>query len=234
MESHAATVADYQALSMVDRALQNVISGSGRPLPDFPVPVAEQLAERVSAITSRPEWIRIAERALDSEGQLERWHAIGVLRACGGDPFPWLLRDIRADPVNGPWFAAWQHATPAQAQELVDACVDLLDPRSLAVGAQDRASFGPDYEAHRAVEWTLQALGDHIGLGPHLVEWGLSFPTLVARRQSIRALRMWTDRPLALEQQVREMAVADPSEYVRKDAAEAAAEWDGGVGSDLG
>jgi hypothetical protein len=102
-----------------------------------------------------------------------------------------LIGSLRLDPLGGPWFRAWQQADHSRADFLASLARQLLPLDEIPTGASDALGVGPNWRPHAALDWTLQALRNHVGIGPDLVLIGLQSPVVRNRNMSLNVLKSW-------------------------------------------
>jgi hypothetical protein len=101
---------------------------------------------------------------------------------------------------------------------LADLARRVLPLNQIATGPADVMGFGPDWRPHRALDWTLQALPDHIGVGADLVLVGLRSATTSNRNTALNVLRVWPVEkwPTGSRELAMQLAASDPNDVVRE------------------
>jgi hypothetical protein len=173
-------------------------------------------------ILGREAWEDRIAVALLSDDPVEFWRADTAARRRGVDTFAVHVDKIRQDPLGGPWYEAWQQADAPRAEELADLARTLLPLDEIATGPADARGLGPEWQPHMAVNWTLQALRDHAGVGSDLVVVGLQSPVVMNRNMALKALEAWPRSawPLEAPALVEVLAASDPLPKTRALAAE--------------
>ncbi len=168
-------------------------------------------------ILGRPMWRELATTALASADNATSWSADRVMRDLGVNTFEHHFAAVRADPHKGSWFHAWQQADSDGARRLVQLARDTLPLDDLASGAGRELGLGPGWADHSALEWTLQALREHPGIGGDLLMVGLQSPVVRSRNMSLQALELWpVDAwPDGARKLLEAVAGGDPDEDVR-------------------
>jgi hypothetical protein len=179
-------------------------------------------------ILERDEWIGRIHLALESDSPQEYWRAEQAARIRGIDIFTIQIQRIRQDPLGSDWFAAWQGASSERAEQLVELATELLPLTAIATGPQDQLGFGPEWRAHAALDWTLQALRDYPGIGGNLVHIGLQSPVTRNRNMALNALNQWPRDlwPAGWQELAQQLAASDPNEQARAFAGEVLAGTD--------
>src|SRR5262249_26252159 len=118
-------------------------------------------------------------------------------------------------------FGAWRQADTERALRLAGLARDLLPLDDIATGPADELGLGAPWRAHSALDWTLQELRHHPGIGADLVLAGLSSPVTRNRHMSLAALETWPRDtwPEQASAMVAELARTDPDEKARARAA---------------
>lgn len=160
--------------------------------------------------------------ALESDNPQEYWRAEQAARNRGIDIFAAQVHRIRSDPLGSDWFSAWQGASPERADQLVRLAAELLPLSEIATGPQDEHGIGPEWRAHSALDWTLQALRHYPGIGGELVPIGLQSPVTRNRNMALNILNEWPrDRwPSEARELAQRLATSDPNEQARNFAGE--------------
>lgn len=182
----------------------------------------ERIRSSAERLLDHPRWRSLATTGLDSDDQQEFWCAERAARILGIDPFDRLLARIDADPLDGPWFQAWQDATRDRAELLVDRAERLLDLSTIATGPSTAIGMGPGFKPHSALNWTLQGLQAHPDLGRNVVAAALFSPSIQNRNGALNLLEAVSpsDWPDQHRERLQALATSDPDEKVRQRASD--------------
>ncbi|MCP3935688.1 MAG: hypothetical protein GY708_09990, partial [Actinomycetia bacterium] len=180
------------------------------------------IRDHANALLEHPRWPQLVHAGLDSTDRVEFWQAEQAARTLGIDPFDQLLARIDTDPLDGPWFQAWQDADTDRAHILVDRATQLLDLDAIATGPAKTTGMGPGYKPHMTLGWTLQGIRNHPGIGADLISVALQSPSIQNRNGALNALEAWgpghwTDDH---HQHLRALEGNDPDDKVRARASE--------------
>lgn len=129
-----------------------------------------------AALLAGPRWLHLAQEGLSSSDTHSFWQAARACRILGHDTFAELLTRIEADPLDGPWFQAWDGADQSRAETLVEHAVRLLDLDGIASGPSTEIGFGPSFRQHTALSWTLQGIRAYPGAGNDILAVALHSP----------------------------------------------------------
>ncbi|WP_332641948.1 hypothetical protein [Aeromicrobium sp.] len=222
MARRAETLHDFQAVAAIRSFLDSESVWDDLGARGWSATRRDAFERLCDEVLARQEWIERIQAGLESPDAVEYWRAEQAARRRGIDVFHIQVRRIRQDPFGQDWFAAWQGATPERAEELVNLATELLPLGDMGTGPQDLAGFGPEWRSHNALDWTLQALRSHPGVGAHLVLIGLQSPMTRNRNMSLNALSDWPREqwPPGAEELVQRLATADPNEHAREHAGE--------------
>lgn len=221
LEVHVGTLGEFLTIDAIIRFCgrddwdQRLAAGS------WTVADREAIMSAAEALLDRPQWTTATHVGLESEDPQTFWQAERAARILGIDPFDQLLRRINADPLDGPWFQAWQGADRQRAEVLVDRATRLLDLESIATGPSTAIGLGPQFRAHSALGWTLQGLRDHPGLGADLISVAMNSPSIQNRNAALNLLAATGPDQWQRQQydQLMAMATSDPDDKVRQYAA---------------
>jgi hypothetical protein len=180
-------------------------------------------------ITGRDHWHDQITVGLLSEDEREFGQAQSLAVTRGLDTFDALLPRIGKDPLEGPWYAAWREADRPRAERLCELARSLLPLELIASGPADELLAGPDRRPHFALEWTLQALRDHPGVGSDLLLVGLQSPVVRNRVMALKALQTWPREawPAGAAALVQALSTSDPHESNREYAGRVLSGQDG-------
>ena len=221
MTTRAESLHDFTAVANIRRFLSGENGWEERAVRGWTATRRQAFEDVCDEILGRPAWTALITAGLSgdaSEFHLANWAA----RRRGMDTFAAHVARIRADPFDMAWFEAWQQADTGRARELAELARTLLPLSDIATGPGDELGLGVAWRAHRALDWTLQALRDHPGIGADLVLTGLRSPVTRNRNLALKALERWprADWPPAALDAVLVVAGTDPNADTRKLAAE--------------
>lgn len=218
MDTHAETLGDYHALASIRSYLSRDDGWDERSRRGWTASRREAFEATCDEILDRDEWADRIAVGLLTDDPAEFWRAEQAARRRGIDTFDIHLQKIREDPLGGAWFQAWQQADRERAELLVEMAHSLLPLDEIATGPANALGVGPEWRAHAALDWTLQALRDHEGVGPDLVLLALSSPVVRNRNMALKVLEEWprsTWPPGAVEL-AEHLAFSDPNEKTRE------------------
>jgi hypothetical protein len=222
MLTRAETLGDLQAIYAIRDWLSVESGWEARRAAGWNEARRDALGAACTEIIDRPEWEDRIAVALLSHDAAEFWQAEQVARARGVDTFDVHVSNIEQDPLGADWFAAWQQADRRRAEQLAALARARLPLAEIATGPADALGLGPEWRAHMALDWTLQALPDHVGVGPELVTVGLRSPATRNRTMAMNVLKAWPPSawPSGARALVEQLSVADPNDHARELAGE--------------
>jgi len=222
LQTRAESLGDYLAVVSIKRFLDQDGGWDIRATKGWSLARREALAGQCAAVLNAPEWDDRIRVGLMCDERFEFGRADVASRERGIDTFDIQVAKIRQDPLGGPWFRAWQQADHARAAFLVSLVRQLLPIHEIPTGPSDALGVGPNWRPHAALDWTLQALRNHVGVGPDLVLIGLESPVTRNRNMSLNVLKAWPrdSWPEGAAEIAERLAAADPKERTRAFAAE--------------
>lgn len=222
MTSRADTLDDFHAVAAIEWFLTQDEGWEPRAERGWTPPLRRKLLTQCSEILNRGEWTDKVTDALRSEDRVTFWSADQAARKLGIDTFDLHFERVRKDPFDGPWYQAWQQADEERVRRLVALARQTLPLDDIGTGPGDDYEIGPERRAHRALDWTLQALREHPGLGGDLLLVGLRSPVTRNRNMALAALKEWPGQtwPPGAQAAVEDLASADPNEKTRELAQE--------------
>jgi hypothetical protein len=222
MQVRAESVEDYLAVTTIRHFLDEEEGWDYRGRWGWSATRREAFESHCAAILTAPEWDDRIRAGLMSDDRVEFWRADMAASERGIDTFEIQVAKIRADPLGGAWFRAWQQADRNRAEFLASLARELLPLDEIPTGPADAAGIGPKFRPHTALDWTLQSLRNHVGVGSDLVLIGLQSPVVRNRNISLIVLKEWLPEswPDGAREQTERLAAADPNERIRAFAAE--------------
>ena len=181
----------------------------------------DEIRSRATALLADSRWPDLALKELGSSDPLTFWRAERGCRLLGIDTFEQLLSRIDADPIEGPWYQAWEGADRSRAETLTERVPRLLDLDAIASGPTSQVGLGPEFQLHNALGWTLQGVREHVGVGSEIVAAALRSSSIQNRNAAMNALEAWgpVHWTNAHRQRLNDLAETDPDPKVKLRAA---------------
>lgn len=222
MGTRAETLGDFHAITAVRSYLSEETDWELRSSAGWTARRCEVFKAACDEILQRDVWVDRIAVGLLSDDPAEFWRAEQAAQRCGLDTFDIHVQRIEADPLGGPWFQAWQQADDERGERLAELARTRLPLDAIASGPAEELGFGPEWRSHIALDWTLQALRGHAGVGPDLVLIGLQSPVVRNRNMSLSVLKAWpsTAWPNGARQLAQRLAESDPNDRAQEFAAE--------------
>jgi hypothetical protein len=218
MRSRAESLDDYLAVAAIrDFVGQDEHEAFDRP--GWTVSRREAFHATSLEILGKPHWHdRVADLLMSDTGDDDIWKVRLVARDLGIETFDASFRRIEQDPLGSDWYDAWEDADTDQARRLVELARTRLPLEEVASGSSNALGMGPGFEAHQALDWSLQALGSYPGIGGDLLVFGLQSPVTRNRNMALSALHKWpaASWPPEARALVEAAAAADPNEDTRE------------------
>lgn len=222
MSARAETLRDFQSISSIAMFLEVEERWDDLASIGWTATRREAFERACEEILGRDSWDPIIYAGLDSDDGADSWLAEQAAKRRGLDIFDIQIARIRRDPLGSGWFAAWQGVDDARARTLAAVATELLPLDEIATGPGDAMGLGPGWQAHGALDWSLQALRDHPSVGADLVLTGLQSPVIRNRNMALNCLKEWPREqwPDGAIELARRLAESDPNEQAREFAAE--------------
>lgn len=222
MATRAATIRDYLGVAAIRKFLARDEDWDERAERGWTAGRRTAFATACREVLARPHWADVAWQALESSDRAVSWSANAVLADLGADTFEHHVDAIRADPHAGNWFDAWRQARGDRPERLVRLARELLPLDAIGAGGAVQPGHGLGSPDHMALDWTLQELRHHPGLGGDLLLVGLGSAVVRNRNMALQALQVWpTDRwPDGVRPLLAAIAADDDHESTRAQAAE--------------
>ena len=218
MSKRAETLLDFQAIVAIRSFLARDDGWEELGVKGWSATRREAFEARCDDLLNRDEWSDRIAVALLSDGPGEFWRADQAARHLGIDTFDLHVQKIKQNPLGQSWFNAWQQANTSRAEELASLARDLLPLSDIGTGPRDELGMGPGWEAHHALDWTLQELRSHPGVGEDLVLVGLQSPVTRNRNMALNVLKDWprSGWPAGARDLAQALARSDPDDQARE------------------
>jgi len=222
MDQHADSLIDFHALAALQRYLEQDTGWDDRAAVGWTASRRTAFEDACAALLARPQWDDHIRAALLSDDQSEAWRADAAAKIRGIDTFDLHFAQLQADPYGSGWYRAWEQADHERAERLAELARSNLPLDQIATGTGDEVGLGPGWQAHGALDWTLQALRGHTGVGGDLILVGLNSPVVRNRNMALNALKVWprSDWPAGAPAAIEEVARSDPYDKTRELAVE--------------
>ena len=218
MRSRAESLDDYLAVA----AIRDFV-GEGEheafDRPGWTVSRREAFHATSLEILGEPSWHdRVGVLLGPDASDDDIWKRRSVARDLGIDTFEVTFGRIEQHPLGSDWYDAWRDADTDRAHRLVELARTRLPLEEVASGSSNALGIGPGYEAHQALDWSLQALGSYPGIGGDLLVFGLQSPVTRNRNMALSALHKWpaASWPPEARALVEAADAADPNEDTRE------------------
>jgi hypothetical protein len=218
MAERAETLDDFHAVSDVRALLTRDADWEARAARGWTSGLRERLLAQCDRVLASEDWRTLVAAGLESTEPATFRVADRAARRLGIDTFDLHFERVRAAPLGTDWAQAWNQADDARARRLIALARQQLPLDQIARGPADELGAGPEWRAHNALDWTLQALREHPGLGGDLLLVGLASPVTRNRNMALRALREWPAGtwPDGAREAIANLTLNDPNDKSRE------------------
>jgi len=148
--------------------------------------------EACQVIIARPDWKSVVMNAVESGNMMERYYGVACARELGLDVWDQLFAQLAADPMQDSlYFELMKSDNRNRIRKLVQFAEKHLPLQDIATGPAEEMGFGPEYAPHRCLDFLLQSLDKHEGVGGELILAGLRSPVIRNRNMALMALEGW-------------------------------------------
>jgi hypothetical protein len=223
MTTRAETLRDFSAVAAIRGFLAGETGWDERVRYGWTATRRQAFENACDEILHRESWRGLITEELSS-GDVHL--ANRAARYLGMITFDVNVEKIKDDPLGDAWFDAWQQADTPRARLLANLARTLLPLDRIATGPGDELGLDVRWRAHTALNWTVQALRDHPGIGADLLLTCLHSPVTANRNMALRALARWPRAtwPSTARETVRTMATTDPNDDTRRFASQLSTE----------
>jgi hypothetical protein len=218
MTTRAETLRDFSAVLTIRAFLSHETGWDERVGYGWTATRRQAFEDACDQILHRDSWLGLITAELASDDAGEFHLANRAARFLGMSTFDVNVAKIEADPLGDAWFEAWQQADTARARVLANLARTLLPLDRIATGPGDELGLDTRWRAHTVLNWTVQALRDHPGIGADLLLTCLHSPVTVNRTMALHALARWPRAtwPPTAREMVRTLAHTDPNNDTRQ------------------
>lgn len=222
MSTRADTLRDFSAVAAIRAFLASESGWDERVRHGWTATRRQAFEDACDRILHRESWLPHITAGLADTDPAEFYLANEAARFLGIDTFDVHMAKISADPFDNGWYDAWLQADAGRALALADLARTRLPLTEIATGPGDELGLNERWRAHHALDWTLQALRDHPGVGADLLLVGLRSPVTRNRNMVLQALAQWPRPtwPPTAHELVTDLAHTDPNDDTRQLAAD--------------
>lgn len=176
--------------------------------------------DHLGAIKARPDWPARIQSGLMSDDRSVFAHAADAAKLFGIDT--WEVFFERLERGEDQWYVVMQTDDPLRIDRVVSLAEERLPLEEIASGPAGDLGFGPEFQAHSALDFVLQDLRRFPGKGWPLICAGLQSPVTRNRHMAVRALAAWdrvnwpVETDLLLRRAVKHEPDDDTRESMRK------------------
>jgi hypothetical protein len=218
----AESLTDFLAVKAIERFLESEHDWDALSHNGWTATRREVFERECKSILGWSKWENIVRAELLSQDGREFFLADQAAQDLGIDTYAFFLRKIIDDPLGSSWYRAWKQADDLRAIELTSLARNSLPLKAIGTGPASSLGLGKDWQPHQALNWTLQALRDHVGVGGDLVLVGLRSPVIRNRNMSLNVLKKWPQDswPKDAVEMLKETATNEPNQRTRELALE--------------
>ena len=148
--------------------------------------------EACRRIIARPDWTQVVMGAVQTGDTVDRWYGIRCAHALGMDVWDLLFAQLVEDPLQESLYCElMQTEDPARIRKLVQFAEERLPLGEIASGPAEEMGLGREYAPHHCLDFLLQDLDKHEGVGEALILAGLRSPVVRNRNMALKALEAW-------------------------------------------
>jgi hypothetical protein len=222
MQTRAETLDDYESVAAIRSFLDRDDGWEERSVHGWTATRRQAFEDACQQILASPSWDERIAFGMASDDETTFWLAERIARLRGWDTFEVLLGRLQADVFDSAWFNAWEQADDDRAEQVVELARSRLPLEKLTGGPADEVGLGTAWRVHFTLDWTLQALRDHPGVGADLILVGLRSPIVRNRNMALMALKHWPRNtwPTTAPDLISDLARCDPNEHAKELATE--------------
>lgn len=148
--------------------------------------------EACRRIIARPDWTQVVMNAVQTGDTVDRWYGIRCAHALGMDVWDHLFAQLADDPLQESLYCElMQSEDQARIRKLVQFAEERLPLGEIASGPAEEMGLGREYAPHHCLDFLLQDLDKHEGVGEGLILAGLRSPVVRNRNMALKALEAW-------------------------------------------
>lgn len=170
-------------------------------------------------IISAEYWASKVWEDINSSNRVSQYSAIRAAKTLGLDIWPELFKQLQETPLNDSlYFELMRTDNKERVQQLVVFAEEKLPLSHIASGPADEMGLGPNFKPHHALDFIMQDLDQHEGVGQKLIESALQSPVVRNRNMALKALEAWSLASWgdSLVQRVKELANREPDSSLKE------------------
>lgn len=152
-------------------------------------PVKEEALSLCAQILAKPATLESINQALRSEADGLFHRAAARANRLQIDVWPLFYDRVSAGKQE--WYHLMRTNDQSRVERAVELARQLIPLHEVATGVSNEIGVGPEFRAHRALDFVLQDLRHWPGLGYDLIVVGLKSPVIRNRNMSLMALKHW-------------------------------------------
>jgi hypothetical protein len=139
-----------------------------------------------------------------------------VAKAVGVDPWPSVFERQKSRKDDS-WYFVMHTSDRFQIEQAVDLAAAQLDIARICSGPENHLGLGPEFRDENAVDFVVQGLRGHPGVGWPIVKAALTGRTIRLRNMAINALASWGEEswPPDAKTALHDARDGEPQEEVR-------------------
>ena len=170
-------------------------------------------------IIARPGWESVVMRAVQFDDFTDRYYGIRCAHELGLDVWEHLFAQLAEDPLQDSlYFELMKSGDPARIRKLAQFAEERLPLAEIAAGPADELGLGPQFLAHHCLDFILQSLDRHEGVGEALILTGLRSPVVRNRNMALAALEAWDVSAWGprIREEVLQLSEMEPNDGVKQ------------------
>ncbi len=152
----------------------------------------ENCLEECKKVISQNRWEDAIWNELGSEDDYKKYCATRAARVLGIEIWPQLYAELHTKPLDsGLYYELMRTENKERIKKIVAFAEENLPLKDIATGPGIESGFGPDFKAHGCLDFILQDLDGHEGVGGKLILTGLKSTVIRNRNMALKALQAW-------------------------------------------
>lgn len=181
--------------------------------------IRNECLEACNNIISEERWNGIVWSELKSQDSFRKYCAVRAARILEIDTWDRLYGELQSKPLDsGLYYELMRTDNLDRIKKLVAFAEENLPLKDIATGPGNESGIGPGFEAHGCLDFILQDMDKHEGVGEKLIFAGLKSTGIRNRNMALRVLEAWNRKswPQGTEAILKELYDIEPDSDLKE------------------
>lgn len=174
-------------------------------------------------LMGRKVWTDLVWVEIDSKDHYKHYQAVRAGKILKLDLWPTLFSQLQEDNLNDSLYCDLMRTDdPRRVSQVAEFAVNALPLTEIASGPKDEMALGREFQTHSCLDYIIQELDCHEGVGKPLISTALWSPSIRNRNMALKVLKAW--KPEFWPEDAKDILIklqsAEPDEDIKNEVAE--------------